>query len=554
MQKSFVLMLLLLTAALLTASTVETGPTGRVVPPWQSLWEGLEPVNRGQSTGTGSIIKTDEQDRACTDAGGTGTPSEFDDPNGQQPPQDWGNDVLVGERVQETSGRISVDNDNLTGDIYVCMLNRDATTADTAHIWRSTDGGLTWQTHWDIIGNSSIGDLNDAQILCGHGPGDTTWLYIVSAASGLGLRIRRSTPDTSDFHWVTIDTATNIRRVAVDRNIENPEHIFCAWERTDGHLYIMSSTDAGATWGNRVYVNDDSRGTSLAAGGDGYGYLAYLGENDSTYVEIGRFKNNLVTPNWKFSFYVDSGYNRRFREIAIAADRTAPGDSQVAIALSTYRISPTNVIGPRYAWTLNGGVSWSSSFWPVTNQSRETWLARFPRIRRPYDSPGFRAIVSMPETTTAWDTIVYAYTTANDPTNWINRGEYNDYRNTGEVSHDIGFSSLTSGGFITYRQYGSGRVWFDGYNNYTGIGAGPTPVQTRRMTTVFGGGATLTLSRRSQVKASVYDQNGRLVRELFNGTMEAGEHRLDPGVTSGVRFLRVTVDGKTETAKLIRLQ
>jgi hypothetical protein len=56
------------------------------------------------------------------------------------------------------------------------------------------------------------------------------------------------------------------------------------------------------------------------------------------------------------------------------------------------------------------------------------------------------------------------------------------------------------------------------------------------------------------VKASVYDQNGRLVRELFNGTMEAGEHRLDPGVTSGVRFLRVTVDGKVEMAKLVRLQ
>jgi len=551
MQKILVI-LLLLTAAVLAASTVETGPTERVVPPWQSLWEGLEPVNQGQSTGNNNVINCNEPDRARTDAGGTGTPSEYDDPNWQQPACDWGADVLVGERVQETSGRISVDNDNLTGDIYVCMLNRDATEEDTAHIWRSTDGGVTWHSHPYIRGAASVGDLNDAQILCGHGPGDTTWLYIVSASSNLGLRIRRSTPDSSVFDWVTIDTATNIRRVAVDRNIENPEHIFCAWERTDGHLYIMSSTDAGATWGNPVYVSDDSRGTSLAAGGDGYGYLAYLGENDSTYIEIGRFKNNLVTPNWKFSFYVDSGYDRRFRQIAIAADRTAPGDSQVAITLATYRYTGNNSIGPRYGWTLNGGTSWSTSYWPVTNQSRETWLARFPRIRRPYDSPGFRAIVSMPETTTAWDTIVYAYTTANDPTNWINRGEYNDHRNTGEVSHDVGSSTLTGGGFIAYREYASGRVWFDGFD-FTGIDAGQTPVQTRRMTTVFAGGANLTLSRRSQVKVSVYDQNGRLARELFNGTMEAGQHKLSPAA-SGVSFLRVTVDGKTETTKLIRLQ
>jgi hypothetical protein len=74
------------------------------------------------------------------------------------------------------------------------------------------------------------------------------------------------------------------------------------------------------------------------------------------------------------------------------------------------------------------------------------------------------------------------------------------------------------------------------------------------MTTVFGGEANLALPRRSRVSASVYDQGGRLVRELFNGTMEAGEHRLNPGVTSGVCFLRVAVDGKVETAKLVRLQ
>jgi hypothetical protein len=551
MQKILVLTLLLTAAAALAASTIETGPTERQVPPWQHLWDGLAPTDQGQSDCTGNTIESFEPDRARTDAGGTGTPSEFDDPNWQQPACDWGDDVLVGERVQETRGRISVDNDNLSGDIYVCMLNRDATEEDTAHIWRSTDGGVTWHSHPYIRGAASVGDLNDAQILCGHGPGDTTWLYIVSATSNLGLRIRRSTPDSSVFHWVTIDTTTTIVRVAIDRNIENPEHIFCFWQMSNGNIRGLSSTDAGATWANHTNVSSGRRGISCAAGGDGYGYVAYMDETDSTFIRLGRFNNNLVSPTWSFND-VDTGSSRRFREVAIAADRTAPGDSQVAVALSTYRISPTNVIGPRYAWTLNGGVSWSSSFWPVTNQSRETWLARFPRIRRAYDTNVFRAIVSMPETTTSWDTIVYAFAYPDSPTVWVSRGEHNDYRNTGEVSHDVGSSTLTGGGFIAYREYGSGRVWFDGWD-FTGIDAGQTPAQTRRMTTVFGGGTNLTLSRRSQVKASVYDQNGRLVRELFNGTMEAGQHKLSPAA-SGVSFLRVTVDGKTETAKLVRLQ
>jgi hypothetical protein len=148
---------------------------------------------------------------------------------------------------------------------------------------------------------------------------------------------------------------------------------------------------------------------------------------------------------------------------------------------------------------------------------------------------------------------VYAFTRAGDPTNWESRGQYNDYRNTGEVSHDIGRSSLTNGGFIAYREYGLGKVWFDGFD-FTGIGAGSMPVQLRRMTTVFGGEANLTLPKRSRVSASVYDQDGRLLRQLVNGTLEAGEHRLAPGVTSGVCFLRVAVDGRVETAKLVRLQ
>jgi hypothetical protein len=431
------------------------------------------------------------------------------------------------------------------------MLNRDATTADTAHIWRSTDGGGTWLDFPRIIGSGSVGHLNDAQILCGHGPGDTTWLYVVSAASMLGLRIRRETPDGSVFRWVTIDTATNVVRVAIDRNIENPEHLFCFWQLSNGTIRRMSSTDAGATWANSGVVANGRRGVSCAAGGDGYVYVAFMDDTDSSYYRVGRYTNNLGGTSVFMT--LDSAADQRFREVAIAADRTAPGDSQVAIALAIQRYTGNGNIFPNYGWTLDGGTSWSTSFWPVTNQSRETWQMRFPRIRRSYDDVLFRAIVSMPETTTSWDTIVYAFTRAGDPTNWESRGEYNDYRNTGEVSHDIGSSSLTSGGFITYRQYGSSNVWFDGFD-FTGIGAGPAPAQPRRMTTVFGGGVNLTLPRRSRVSASVYDQDGRLVREFFDGALEAGQHRLDPGVKSGVSFLRVAIDGKVETAKLVRLQ
>jgi hypothetical protein len=540
--KKLVLMSLL-TAAILVANSPETAPTERTIPPWQHLWDGLRPRDPGRSHDASSDFRKGEPNR---------TSGEADDPGRQQPAPDWGDDVLVAEVSYENSGRISVDNDDRTGDIYVCMLHQDASEEDTAHIFRSTDGGRTWHQHTNIHSTSTVGNMLDAQIVCAHGPGDTTWLCAAVAQDKAGLMFRRTTPDSSAFYWVRIDTTTSAVRVALDRNTENPEHLFVVWTEADGDIRAMSSTNAGATWGNASYVTSRRRDGSFAAGGDGYGYVAYMDADESTYVRVGRFDNNLVSPHWEFHT-VDSVPDHRFREVAIAADRTAPGGSQVAVVLATSRVTSTNNIYPRYAWTLNGGVSWSSSFWPVTDQPRATWDVRMPRIRRSYDDTAIRAIVSMRETTTTWDTIVYAYTLSSDPTNWLGRGVYNDHRNTGEVSHDVGSSSTAQGGFIAYREFGTGKVWFDGYD-FTGVTAAPAPTRPRRMATVFAGGVKLFLPRRSQVNAAVYNQEGRLVRVLFNGTVEAGQHRLDPGVGRGVFFLRVAVNGKAETAKLVTLQ
>jgi hypothetical protein len=529
-------LLLLFMAATLFATSAETCPTGLQIPHWQHLWDGLAPLDPGLSRHPGRA----------------GSPCGADDPGRQQPARDWGDDILVGEPSYHSSGRISVDNDDATGDIYVCMLHRDTSAEDTAHMWRSTDGGRTWHQHTNIVSTNTVGNMVDAQIICAHGPGDTTWLCAAIALDKAGLMFRRTTPDTTAFYWVTVDTTTTAVRVALDRNTENPEHLFVVWTEADGDIRAMSSTNAGATWGNASYVTSRRRDGSFAAGGDGYGYVAYMDAEESTYVRVGRFDNNLVSPHWEFHT-VDSVPDQRFREVAIAADRTVPGDSQVAIALTTSRVTATDNIYPRYAWTLNGGASWSSSFWPVTDQPRATWDARMPRIRRSYDDALFRAIVSMPEATTAWDTIVYAYARASNPTNWLERGEYNDYCNTKEVSHDIGSSSQSNGGFIVYREYGTGKVWLDAYDFATGMAAAPAPEQPHRVTTVLGGDVNLTLPTQSRVSAAAYDQSGRLARELFNGTMEAGEHRLDAGPADGIRFLRVMVDGRAETVKLICL-
>jgi hypothetical protein len=190
MQKKLMLALLL-SAAVLAAGSVETGPLERQVPPWQHLWEGLEPVDQGQTDGTSNTITTNEPNWALRGAGSGAQPREVDAPSRQQLSPLWGDDYLVGEPQRETSGRISVDYDPAANYIYVCLHNRSITGDDTLHVWRSTDWGQTWHK---IIARRAVG-RRDVQLLCGHAPNASHQLFIVYADSAYGLVFTRYDPD-----------------------------------------------------------------------------------------------------------------------------------------------------------------------------------------------------------------------------------------------------------------------------------------------------------------------------------------------------------------------
>ncbi|OYD14943.1 hypothetical protein CH330_07090 [candidate division WOR-3 bacterium JGI_Cruoil_03_51_56] len=483
------------------------------------------------------------------------------------PFMDWGNDELVGTlSAAPTHGKLSTDVAS-NGDIYVGILKPEYPSGinDTVFVYRSTDGGHTWGTGWKyaILGVSSRGGIQDYQIRIGsdaHG----TWIYDFvlydGAGSGNGgVMVVRHRPILQNTHWTTIAPGDTFLKLAADRNIESPQHLFCAWE-TQGHkIRMMSSKDSSQTWGNLRSVCTGYRSAALCAGGAGYVYIGFASTTDSVKYVIGRYTNNLISPSIKFNT-IDSSPNYRYRHISIAADRAGSGPSQTAIALVTGKYVPNGNIGPRYSWTTTGGVSWSYSFWPVTNQPRQTWDGKHPYIRRSYPNDLIRAVVTMPENTTSWDTLVYAFARPTSPTNWEGRAVPNDYRITGEYGGRVDYSSdIYGGGYITYRQYGDKKIYFDGWN-WTGIEE-ETKVTTPTgecIATLFAKDAALrlNLNQRSRVKATLYDETGRIAHKVFNGTLNAGNHRLpicSKGLAQGIYFLNLNLNGKTETTKLVKL-
>lgn len=559
MSKTVMLLTLLVCISLVLAGEVETGPPPGQDNPWFHTFP-TTPAENGAQMGTATVVNTGETD-FCKTSGSPGTGHGEDDAMRVMPFMDWGTDVLVGMPLSlPTFGRLTTDVDEATGDIYVAVLDPNTGVDDTVNVWRSTDGGRNW-TEWSLIrGVPGNGNLVDCQVLVGRGPGDTTWVYLFNASDTAGLRVRRMTPDLARFNWVTITPETSIVKVTVDRNTENPQHIFCCWQERDGDIRVMSSSNAGLTWANANYVATGRADPTIAAGGDGYGYIVYRNEVDSTFYRVGRFTNNLVSPAWTFT-RIDSASTNRFQRVSIAADRTTPGTSQRAVAFVTYRYTPNNNIGPRYSYTTDGGTSWTASFWPPTNQARATWDFRHPHIRRTYTSGVFRAVVTGMEPTTNFDTLFYAFCRPASPTTWESRATPNDYRATGEFGAGIDYSVDLAGGYVAYRQYGSRNIWIDGWN-WTGVAEDVGPVAKASgatVATVFGRetGINLSLPVAANVRATLYDGAGRLAGTVFDGRLDAGRHRLPiqaGRLAEGVYFLNLDLNGKSQTAKLVNVR
>ncbi len=489
-----------------------------------------------------------------------------------EPFLDWGDDELVGTlSAPPTRGKLSTDVAS-NGDIYVGILKPEYPSGinDTVFVYRSTDGGQTWGSGWiyGLIGIPARGGIRDYQIRIGsdaHG----TWIYdfVLYAGEGGGnggVMVLRHRPPLQNAHWTTIVAGDTLLKLAADRNIESPQHLFCAWETQSGKIKMMSSKDSAQTWGNLRYVTTGYRSAALCAGGAGYVYIAFASITDSIKYIIGRYTNNLVSPSIAFNT-IDSSPNSRYRHISIAADREGAGPSQTAIALVTYEYVPNGNIGPRYSWTTTGGVSWSYSLWPVTNQPRQTWDGRHPYIRNSYPSSttAFRAVVTMPENTTGWDTLVYAFARPTSPTNWEARATPNDFRITGEFGGRVDYSSeIYGGGYIAYRKHGDKKIYFDGWN-WTGVEEGEKPAAPRnentRTATLLCEDAALNLNlpHSTTVRAILYDGTGRVVREVFNGTLGAGNHRVPirtENLAQGIYFLNLDLNNKSQTTKLVRLK
>jgi len=465
----------------------------------------------------------------------------------------WGNDVLVMSNGNPTWGKLSTDYDENNGDIYVSLLVPHAGDPDSVYTYRSTDGGGTWAQFTLQYGASTTGGISDHQILLGY-DGGGTWIYSFclydgSGSSG-GIWVLRQRPDHTGIQWTQIvvagDTVSNI---SVDRNIENPQHMFLGFWTTANNIRLGSSSDNSLTWGNWRYVANGANHVTVCAGGDGYVYIAYA--RDTTDIQVGRYTNNLVSPSINFEILNPEGEGDWTPSLGAA--RTTPGTSQVAWCIWRHRHAGGNA-DIHNAYTQDGGANWSVAPWPPTNTSHTTWDMKHPYLRYSYGSTLLRAVATVPET--GDDSLVYAFSRSATPDTWEDRGVYNDYSITGEFGGRIDYSPDCLGGYIVYREYGSPNVWVDAFN--TSVAETPnakssiyvkiSPNPSRNHMNLH-----YAIKSNGNVKIAVYDVSGKLISTIVDSQKKAGTYRAFVNtnlLSSGTYFIKVSTPDGTFSRRL----
>ncbi len=453
----------------------------------------------------------------------------------------FGTDKLVRTGDILTWGWLSIDHTD-EGEVFVAVIEHHAGVNDTVFFYRSTDGN-TWST-WPLVYYPGGDTVFQTELLVGRGI--NPWIYTFFHAQDAGtpnsggLVMRRMRADALSWDWIWIvQPGDSIGDFAVD--MDSLETLFLAYTKLTStgswNVYATMSEDLGLTWSSPVLISaGNRREPEIAIGGDSVFYIVYI-VND-TIVRVGR-NTKYLSGTWNFTDIETDG-DFEFTP-SIAASRFQIPDSQTAWIFYRNYHSSTGNYDVHYAYTTDGGASWTWSFWPHTNYAygniRYPWVTT--SFRYPYDICAVSTVVY----TTGDDSVVTAWAYASSPSSWNGREIINDYAPTTEFGPRIDLNISFGGHTIVYREFASDRVWFDYFWN-VGISEKDNfdKINSEKifiLPTDKGAVLNITLLQSKMLNLKIYSLNGSLV-ESFNKHFQKGKSSYKINLEKkGIFFLQI---------------
>ncbi len=439
----------------------------------------------------------------------------------------WGTDQLVREGYSVLSD-MAMDVDE-NGNIYVAILLDHPQPAenDTVEIWMSDDGGLNWTHLYSLYEAGSNGGIYELDMVVDTGADPVIYTFLLYDNQGPdddeGIWLNMGRPSSGPFNWIRL-TADSTQEM-LSASINSSGEIMVGYRQEGTKIYVQFSTDGGFTW-DTSYVSLGNRSwPSVHLTDDHMGLVAYT--VDDTVLRIGIY-DNFASPQFYTLYPTCDG----LRHLSITG-----GNGNYVVVWSNYHAS-TDVWDVHYAYSTDGGSTWTNTVFPPTNFAFGSRDAVYPSVNY---SGSFRFVTTL--INAPFDSIYYSFSSTPDGWGDLDYTVVNDYNGTTVFGAEVARTPYTAGGIVVYREYGSGNIWIDGYN-YT---SSRETISENLLQVKVSGKVLHIITRNGQpVSIGIYTVSGKKIgSSVINGR---GSLQVP---SSGMYILKATAEKETYTKSIM---
>lgn len=462
------------------------------------------------------------------------------------PESDWSNDVLVYPGAVGSGQDWDIDQD--TNDLYA-ILDSDHATNDSCNVYRSQDGGVTWN-FWRASYNTSA-EMNMPKLRVVKNASGATRVCMFFLV-GTQLRMRWMTPDQSSSAWETV--ADNVSYYDVDGEVGTGGWVYVTYVpagTTDVRFARNALTGGGFV--DDVLLFSNAQVTPYPTVAAGYGGTVSVS-----------FTDTRLTTNTEVRIKHSTNYGSTFAGSAQVSNNSSGaslvwtdmayshGATQTGWIFVTFDFGSYDNLG--YYYSTNSGTTWTyGAVMPGSNDEN------LPSIR----TSKITGSPTLAFNSDPGDSTMFSWASLATPTNFTTPVKVNDYQSTGYWPPAAGWNNNYSG--VLYTSFSAGyKLYFDWFGN--------TPVEEETSLAISAGSA-ITISpnpvtdiaaisfstlQPGNVSLSVYDSAGRLIDTLVDEPLAGGEHSINWSATSdltpGVYFCVMTADGQTHNQRIVLIK